>query len=132
MYALLMSVALCNSMKMALVSVNSILAERLAVSYIAVSALTGVPLMLSAVTGLASCTVSKKWGRRPAYLMSMVLIFIGLVWNTQITTSYAQFMAARIFQGLGWGAFDTMVISSIMDTYFVSLPSANNSKRWRG
>lgn len=56
------------------------------------------------------------------YLVSAVLIFIGVVWTTKIRTSYAQFMTARIFQGLGWGAFDTMVMGSIMDTYFVSLP----------
>lgn len=116
-----MTVVLCNVMKTALITVNSVLAERLVVSYVAVSALTGVPLMLSAVTGLASCTVSKVWGRRPVYLVSATLVFIGLVWNTKITTSYAQFMTARIFQGLGWGAFDTMLMGSIMDTYFVSL-----------
>lgn len=120
LYALLVSVALCNVMKTALLSVSAVLVERLDVSYVAVSALTGVPLMLSALTGLASITASKIWGRRPVYLTSMVLIFIGLVWNTQITTSYGQFMAARAFQGLGWGAFDTVVLCSIIDTYFVS------------
>lgn len=114
-------VALCNVMKTALVSVNYALTEQFSVSYVAVSALTGVPLMLSAMTGLASCTASKVWGRRPVYLVSAFLIFIGVVWNTKISTSYAQFMTARIFQGLGWGAFDTMLMGSIMDTYFVSL-----------
>lgn len=108
-------------MKTALITVNSILTEQLGASYVAVAALTGVPLMLSAVTGLASCTASKVWGRRPVYLVSAVLIFIGVVWNANISTSYGQYMAARIFQGLGWGAFDTMLVGSIMDTYFVSM-----------
>ncbi|PHH74213.1 hypothetical protein CDD82_5043 [Ophiocordyceps australis] len=27
-------------------------------------------------------------------------------------------MGARVFQGLGWGAFDTLVLGSIQDTYF--------------
>lgn len=120
LYALLVMVALCNVMKTALISVNYVLTEQLNVSYVAVSALTGVPLMMSAFTGLASCTAAKIWGRRPVYLASALLIFIGVVWNTKITTSYAQLMVARIFQGLGWGAFDTMVMGSIMDTYFVS------------
>ncbi|KAJ4385750.1 hypothetical protein N0V93_010181 [Gnomoniopsis smithogilvyi] len=118
LYSLLVMVALCNVMKTALVSVNYVLTEQLSVSYVAVSALTGVPLMLSAFTGLASCTASKVWGRRPVYLVSAVLIFIGVVWNAKVSTSYAQFMTARIFQGLGWGAFDTMLVGSIMDTYF--------------
>ena len=46
-------------------------------------------------------------------------MFIGAVWNTNVERSYGQCMAARVFQGLGWGAFDTLVLGSIQDTYFV-------------
>lgn len=127
LYALLTTVAMCNVMKTALISVNEDLARRYSVSYTAVAALTGVPLMLSAVTGLVSSAAARIWGRRPVFLASMILLFIGLVWNTRVTTSYGQFMAARIFQGFAWGAFDTLVVGSIIDTYFVrpsdSLPS---------
>lgn len=119
LYSLLTTVAICNVMKTALISVNEGLAQQYSVSYTAVAALTGVPLMLSAVTGLASSAAARIWGRRPVLLVSMVLLFIGLVWNTRVTTSYGQFMAARIFQGFGWGAFDTLVVGSIIDTYFV-------------
>lgn len=122
LYALLTTVAICNVMKTALISVNEDLARRYLVSYTAVAALTGVPLMLSAITGLASSAVARIWGRRPVFLASMILIFIGLVWNTRVTTSYGQFMAARIFQGFGWGAFDTLVVGSIIDTFFVRPP----------
>lgn len=115
-----MTVALCNVMKTALISVNGPLALTLGVSYTAVTALTGVPLMLSALTGLASSAMSKMWGRRPVYLVSMVLLFIGVVWNAAAKTSYGNFMMARIFQGFGWGAFDTIVAGSIMDVHFVS------------
>lgn len=120
LFALLVMVAMSNVMKTALFSVNSVLVQRFNVSYVAVAALTGVPLMLSAITGMTGTTVSRLWGRRPVYLASMVLIFIGLVWNAKVMSSYGQFMTARIFQGFGWGAFDTMVVGSIMDTYFVS------------
>lgn len=124
LYALLTTVALCNVMKTALISVNEDLAQRYSVSYTRVAALTGVPLMLSAITGLASSVVARIWGRRPVFLASMILIFIGLVWNTRVTTSYGQFMAARTFQGFGWGAFDTLVVGSIIDTYFVRRPNS--------
>lgn len=117
-----MTVAMCNVMKTALVSVNSVLTTNLGVSYVAVAALTGVPLMMSAFTGLASSVAARVYGRRPVYLTSMVLLFIGLVWNAKVTNSYGQFMFARMVQGFGWGAFDTLVIGSIMDTYFVSFP----------
>jgi MFS family permease len=105
-------------MKTAFVSINHLLSEGYGVSYTAVAALTGVPLMLSAITGFGSLVAARIWGKRPLYLASLLLMFIGVTWNTNVATSYGQCMAARIFQGLGWGAFDTLVISSIYDTYF--------------
>lgn len=129
-YSILMTVSMVNVMKTALISVNAVLASQLSCSYMAAVALTGVPLMLSAGTGIASVSFSKLWGRRPVYLVSMILLFIGLVWNTQVSSSYAQFMAARIFQGLGWGAFDALMPGTILDTYFVSLPFSIHGLSW--
>ncbi|KAI1645918.1 MFS general substrate transporter [Daldinia loculata] len=116
--ALLSMVALVGTMKTAYISVNSVIAMGEWVSYTAAVALTAVPLMMSAITGLASLTISRIWGKRPVYLISMVMIFIGTAWNTRVRGDLAQNMAARIFQGLGWGAFDTLVLGSIHDTYF--------------
>src|SRR3569833_4338538 len=87
-------------------------------SYSSSAALTGVPLILSAVTGLASLTVALVWGKRPVYLLAGLLMWIGALWAMNVTGSYAQAMTARIFQGLGWGAFDALVFASIQDTFF--------------
>ncbi|KXH60617.1 major facilitator superfamily transporter [Colletotrichum nymphaeae SA-01] len=116
--ALLMTVGLIGGMKTAYMSVNSVLAVRFNVSYTAVASLTAVPLVLSAFTGLFSLAGSKMWGKRPVYLVSVVLIFIGAIWNMRAGNSFGQCMGARVFQGLGWGAFDTLVLGSIQDTYF--------------
>lgn len=35
------------------------------------------------------------------------------VGSTNVARSYAQCLAARVFQELGWGAFDTLVVGSI-------------------
>ncbi len=113
-------VAMIGVMKTAFISVNSLLAQEFIVSYTATAALTGVPLILSAFTGLLSLVGARVWGKRPFYLVSFFLIFIGAVWNTNVSGSFSQCMAARVFQGLGWGAFDTLVLGSIHDTYFVS------------
>ncbi len=120
--SLLMVAALVGVMKTAFVSVNSQLAMSYSVSYTAVAALTGVPLMLSAFTGLASMVAARLCGKRPVYLAAMALLFIGSMWDMRVADSYAQCMAARVFQGLGWGAFDTLVAGSIQDTFFVSPP----------
>ncbi|KAI4859842.1 MFS general substrate transporter [Hypoxylon rubiginosum] len=116
--ALLLMAALVGAMKTAYVSVNSAIAIGEDVSYTAAVALTAVPLMLSAVTGLASLVAARIWGKRPVYLVSTALVFTGMVWNTHVRGNLAENMAARVFQGLGWGAFDALVLGSIQDTYF--------------
>ncbi|KAK4188778.1 MFS general substrate transporter [Podospora australis] len=117
-FSLMLLVSMTGVTKTIFTTVNAQLAETYQVSYTAVSALTGVPLILSAITGLVSLIASRIWGKRPLYLVSLLLLFIGTVWNTNVATSYSQCMAARIFQGLGWGAFDSLVLGSIQDTYF--------------
>lgn len=120
--ALLSMVALVGVMKTAYISVNTKIAIEEDVSYTAAVALTGAPLMVSAVAGMASSIIARIWGKRPVYLVSMVMIFMGVVLNTHARGNLAENMAARIFQGLGWGAFDSLVLGSIQDTYFVSNP----------
>lgn len=117
--SLLMVVGLIGGMKTAFVTTNGIMANDYRVSYTAVAALTAVPLMLSSFTGILCLGASKMVGKRPLYLGSFVLIFIGSIWNMTTHDSYGCCMGARVFQGLGWGAFDTMVIGSIQDTHFV-------------
>jgi MFS family permease len=112
-------VAMTGVTKTMFMTVNAQLAQSYEVSYTAVAALTGVPLILSALAGLACLVAARICGKRPLYLASLLLVFIGTVWTTNVASSYGQCMAARIFQGLGWGAFDTLVLGSIQDTYFV-------------
>lgn len=119
-WSLLFMVAMTGVMKTIFVTVNAQLAEGYEVSYTSITALTGVPLILSAVSGFGCLVLSRVIGRRPLYLASLVLLFIGTVWNTNVASSYNQCLAARIFQGFGWGAFDALVSGSIHDTFFVS------------
>ncbi|EFX06117.1 major facilitator superfamily transporter [Grosmannia clavigera kw1407] len=121
-WTLLLAAATAGVSKTALVSVGSQLAVAYSVSYTAVAALTGVPLMVSALSGLAAASTTRVCGRRPAYLASAVLLLVGVAWNAAAVApgadSPAQCMAARVLQGLSWGAFDTLVLGSIHDTYF--------------
>ncbi|KAI1420961.1 hypothetical protein F5Y12DRAFT_70060 [Xylaria sp. FL1777] len=116
--ALLSMVAVVGAMKTAFISVHSVVAAEEGVNYTSAAALTAVPLMISAISGMASTILARVWGKRPVYLGSMVLVFIGSAWNINTKGEFAQNMAARILQGLGWGAFDTLVLGSILDTYF--------------
>ena len=111
-------VSLIGVMKTALVSVNSQLATGYTVSYTAATALTGAPLMVSALAGFVSLVASRIYGKRAVYLASALVLLVGTAWNTSVAHSFAQCMAARVVQGLGWGAFDVLVLGSIDDTYF--------------
>lgn len=113
-------VGLVGAMKTVFLTTNSLAAEQYNKSYVAIAALTGVPLMLSSLTGVTACIVARIWGRRPVYLLATALLFIGSIWNTTAINSYGSCLGARIVQGLGWGVFDTLVMTSIQDTYFVS------------
>ncbi|EEY15036.1 MFS1 family protein [Verticillium alfalfae VaMs.102] len=117
LFALLVTVCLVSAMKTAFIPVAAKLAIQFQVSHTAIASLTALPFIFSSITGLASVTASKIWGKRPVYLLSMVFLFIGSLWNMRSTT-FGTALGARIFQGIGWGAFDTLILSSIHDTYF--------------
>lgn len=108
-------------MKAVFLPLNGALTGHFNVSYTWVAALTALPLMLSALTGVVSSIASKFWGKRPIYLASAVLIFAGSVWNMVAGSNFGSCMGARALQGLGWGAFDTLLMETIQDTYFVSV-----------
>lgn len=111
---------------------NSSLATLYDTSYASVAALTAAPLIVSAFSGLACVAAAKVVGKRPVYLVSAALLFVGSAWGTRVAGSFAQCMAARVFQGVGWGAFDALVLGSIYDTFFVSTllhPAGKGEKR---
>ncbi|OAQ87827.1 cycloheximide resistance [Purpureocillium lilacinum] len=116
--SLLMTVGLVGGMKTAFITTGGTMAVHYNVSFTSIAALTAVPMILSTFTGLISVVAAKFWGKRPMYLASMVLLFIGSIWNMTAGDSYGSCMGARVVQGLGWGAFDTLVMGSIQDTYY--------------
>ncbi|KAK8868484.1 major facilitator superfamily transporter [Apiospora arundinis] len=116
--ALVYMTALIGVLKTIFVSVNGPIAIRNGVSYTAAVALTGVPLMVSALTGALSLVVARLFGKRPVYLVSTAFLWIGVVWGSQTVGSFGQNMASRVFQGIGWGAFETLVLGSLQDTFF--------------
>ncbi|EHK18197.1 uncharacterized protein TRIVIDRAFT_57920 [Trichoderma virens Gv29-8] len=116
--SLLFMASLIGAMKTALVSVNQVIATRYNVSYTWVAALTAAPLMVSAITGFLSSVAAKLVGKRPVYLVSSAFIFAGCIWNMTADSSYGSCMGARVMQGLGWGAFDTLLMETIQDTFY--------------
>ena len=121
--SLILATATIGSLKTIFVTVNSVIALQLNSSYTGAVALTGVPLIIGALAGVKSRILSQSIGKRGIYLVSSILMLLAAVWNMHITSNYAEFMVARIFQGIGWGAFEALVAESINDMFFVSFSS---------
>ncbi|KAH7314313.1 major facilitator superfamily domain-containing protein [Rhexocercosporidium sp. MPI-PUGE-AT-0058] len=117
--SLMLGAAVIGILKTLLVTVNSVIASELSVDYMSATALTGAPIMFGAFAGLKSQMISHSFGKRGIYLGSSLLMLIGALWNMHVYDSYAQFMVARIFQGIGWGMFEALISSSIADMFFV-------------
>ncbi|KAB5550753.1 major facilitator superfamily domain-containing protein, partial [Coniochaeta sp. 2T2.1] len=62
--------------------------------------------------------LSNKFGRRPVLLVATLVLTLSTVW-CGLAKSYGSLMAARIFQGIGGGAADTVSPALIGDIYFL-------------
>jgi len=87
----------------------------------AAAAFTGLPFMFAALSSLGASVLSQLIGKRTIYILSGALMLIGAMWNMHVVSSYAQFMVSRLFQGIGWGATEGLVLVSIRDIFFVSI-----------
>ncbi|RDW91014.1 hypothetical protein BP5796_02179 [Coleophoma crateriformis] len=101
------------------VSVNGVLATQFSVSYTAAAAFTGVPILAAALSGFGATFLAQMWGKRSIYLVSALLMLGASLVNMNIEQNYAAFMVTRILQGLGWGTFETLLVVSIRDIFFV-------------
>ncbi|KAH8593763.1 major facilitator superfamily domain-containing protein [Bisporella sp. PMI_857] len=118
-FSILHSFALACVLKTIFVPSNSIVAVQFNVSYTAATALTGVPFVVAAFTGLGSTALSEIIGKRMLLILSGFLMLAGAMWNMHLSKSYAWFMVSRCVQGLGWGMVDSLMHASIRDMYFV-------------
>jgi MFS family permease len=108
------------------VSTNSVIATAFNCSYMAAAAFTGLPFMFAAASSVGTSILSQAIGKRAIYVASGLLMLAGALWNMHIASSYAAFMVSRIFQGIGWGACEGLIVVSIRDIYFVRLLSPNS------
>ena len=117
--SLLASTAVAGILKTLFVTTNSVIAAPYHVLYIVSAALTGIQFILATLSGLASAVLSQVIGKRTIHIAATLVMLAGAVWNMRTMGLYVQFMFARIFQGAGWGAFEGIVMISILDIFAV-------------
>ena len=98
---------------------TGVIAKQMNVSIAKAALPGGYPLMTAALGGFIAQAWAPILGKRSFYLASTAILFSSTVWSAQVTT-FNSLLAARTFQGFGTGAYESIVISSIGDLFFVS------------
>ncbi|KAG0646929.1 putative MFS-type transporter [Hyphodiscus hymeniophilus] len=62
--------------------------------------------------------LAKVWGRRPIFIIAVVIMFAGSVWGA-FAKDYNSFLASRIISGFGMAPYEVLVQCTIGDIYFV-------------
>lgn len=88
------------------------------VSLPAISRALGTALTAAlAIATIFGAAFSVKFGKRPVYLVSTVLIFVGVMICSE-GNSYGTLLGGRIITGVGLASLEFLVGSSIADIYF--------------
>jgi MFS family permease len=94
------------------------ISEELDVSIPSVARLGGYQLFVVAATGPFVTATSRKYGKRPVFLISSMMGIIGTIIGG-CATGYHMLVAGRIVQGFASNAFESIVVAVIGDMYFV-------------
>jgi MFS family permease len=69
-------------------------------------------------SGPIICALSRKYGKRPCFLASTLFDIVGTAIG-EAKISYKYLLAARIIQGFSTSAFESLIVATIGDMYFV-------------
>lgn len=91
---------------------------RFNVSYTEVSLLTGYSLCATGAAGIILSAATRKYGKRPTLLFSVVCAFVGTIWGGA-AQSYNSLLGARIVQGVSVSMFESVFFAIVGDLYFL-------------
>ena len=95
-----------------------VIATELNVSITDVAVLGGYNLLAAGCAGPFVCGFSRKWGKRPVFLFSTLMMIIGTAVG-QAAKDYQTLLAARVIQGFSTSAFESLIVAAVGDTFFV-------------
>lgn len=84
----------------------------------AVVLVSGYNLLAAGCIGPIVCACSRKYGKRPVFLASTLLDIIGTAIG-EAGVSYNHLLAARIIQGFSTSAFESLIVATVGDIYYV-------------
>ena len=100
---------------------TAIVTEDYQITIIQAERFSSYPYLACGSACLLASIASRTFGKRSVYLISVALEFCSAIWSA-LATSYHSQLASRLVGGLGIGAFESVVLASIGDVYFVGKP----------
>ncbi|KXL42274.1 hypothetical protein M433DRAFT_151003 [Acidomyces richmondensis BFW] len=94
------------------------MAERLNMPLTKVVLVSGYNLLAAGCIGPFVAAFSRKYGKRPVFLVSTLFDIIGTAVG-EAKISYKYLLAARIIQGFSTSAFESLIVATVGDIYFV-------------
>jgi len=94
------------------------MAERLKVPLTKVVLVSGYNLLAAGCIGPFVAAFSRKYGKRPVFLVSTLFDIIGTAIG-EAKINYKYLLAARIIQGFSTSAFESLIVATVGDIYFV-------------
>ncbi|KAA8564229.1 hypothetical protein EYC84_011175 [Monilinia fructicola] len=118
-FALCLAFSIVGMQRLMFVSVNAIITAQFSISSTQTAALTGIAFIFSAISNPLWEMLSMKVGKRGILIFASVLMLAGSLWNMR-ARSFGEFLGGRIFEGLGWGAFEGLIRGAVGDMYYES------------
>ena len=94
------------------------MSETLGMPITTVVMVSGYNLLAAGCIGPFVSAFSRKYGKRPVFLVSTILDIIGTAIG-ESKISYNYLLAARIVQGFSTSAFESLIVATVGDLYFV-------------
>lgn len=79
---------------------------------------SGYNLLAAGASGPFVCAFSRKYGKRHVFIISTLFDIIGTA-ICEANISYKYLLAGRIVQGFSTSAYESLIIASVGDMYFV-------------
>ena len=94
------------------------MSETLGMDINTVVMVSGYNLLAAGCIGPFVSAFSRKYGKRPVFLVSTLFDIIGTAVG-EAKISYKYLLAARIIQGFSTSAFESLIVATVGDIYFV-------------
>jgi MFS family permease len=105
------------------------LSEEFGVSINAIAQLSSYMLLVIAVAAYIFAAWANVWGKRGVFVFAMATMVAADAWAA-CAQGYNSLLGARIFSGVGQGAFECLACSAIPDLYFVHQRSTRIALFW--